>query len=292
MLLLAVLYGLVAMFAAGISTALLKPVTGRITVLPTVFFRAGISALTLLILLAVIRPTIDFSTGSFFFALSLAVLGYFPFMLFVEGLKEGKVGVVAPIASSWTVIAALIGFFVFGEAFPPIKLFAVGLIIVGVIAVSVDFVSLKTSGFSVRGSGIPFAIAAALLWGFVMPLFKVPSDMYGALFYAFMIETAVCLSALIHALLKKESFPGRIALRLSLIPLTVAGVLTGFYTFCFSQGLQTGEVGVVSALAGAGIAISVLAARILYKEHLTRFQYGGVFMVLLGIVFLSIIGGS
>lgn len=280
----ALLYGLAAMFASGISNAVLKHGAEHMGVLVTVILRSGISALTLGAALLILQPTIIWDTDMLSFGVLVAIIGYFPFMFFVASVHQGKVGVVAPIASGWIVIAGIFSILFFGEVFTLGTFAAFAVIVIGVIASSVHPSEWKSLNFISTGSGIPYALAAAVLWGIVFPLFKIPSDFFGALFSAAIIETFVCLTAIAHFLLIREKLPEVADLRKGFLAVLVAGVLTAGFTFSVSQGYLTGQVSIVSALAGAAIVVTVLLGRVLYKERLALSQYAGAGLVLLGIV--------
>ena len=283
----AIAYGLIAMFAGGIANALLKSAAERLDVLPAVIFRSGVSASTLAALALALRPAFVFSADMFLFALALSILGYFPFLFFVRGLSVGKVGVVSPIAAGWIIVAAAVGFVFLGEQIIFEKLFALALVVLGVFAVTMDPKEWGRAGaLSVRG-GVPFALAAALLWGVVFPLFQVPSSFFGALYFALLIESTVCLSGISHLLLTRARFPKREIIEKNWIPITIAGVLTAFFTFAVSEGCLTGEVSIVSALAGSAVVVAVLAAAAMYRERLSPLQYAGAGLVLFGTVFAS-----
>ncbi|MEK9177405.1 MAG: EamA family transporter [Patescibacteria group bacterium] len=290
MLLAAVIYGIAAMFAGGVSNALLKDSVSRFGPVRSAMLRAAVSSVVLAVAILVIRPSVSWDLGMTVFTVAVSLLGYFPFLFMLEGFRKGKVGVVVPVASGWIVIAALFSAVFFGETYSPGKLAAFVAILGGIIAVSVnpkEWGTLKP--FDAR-TGIPFALAAALLWGVVFPLFKVTAGYFGAVVFAWIIETTVALSALLHLTLRGEPLaPRPRALGRSWLPFTVAGVLTALYTVAVSEGYQTGEIGIVSALAGSGVVVAVIVAALMHRERLAIPQYLGVGLVLLGTVIASII---
>ncbi|MBX9765528.1 DMT family transporter [Patescibacteria group bacterium] len=288
MVLMAVLYGVIAMFAGGISNALLKGVSEGIGAVPTVVLRAGISAVTLLAVVLVIRPEFAFNFGSFVVALLISILGYFPFLFFVKALRMEKVGIVAPIASSWIVVASVIGFLFFNESLSSNKLFVLAVIVAGVILTSIDFKAWGRGRAVFSKNALIFAIAAALLWGVVFPLFQVPAEAFGALIFGLIIETVVFLSAVTHLVITKERMPIFSTIKPHLKAVLGAGILTAVYTPVVSLGYLTGNVSIVSALSGSSIVVAVFVAALLYKERLTVLQYAGAALIFLGTIFASI----
>jgi len=283
----ALLYGVVAMFAQGVANALLKDATGKLGVLPTVIARSGTSALALWAVFLVLRPEVTFSAELFAFAAALSILGYFPFLFFIKGLEKGKVGVVAPIAAGWIVVAAAVSYFLYAEPFGAGKIAALLLVLAGVVIASVNLGDWKR-GVGFR-DGVAYAVFAALLWGIVFPLFKIPSEYFGALFFACVIESFVCLSGYAHRLLSKTPLPPKEVVKKNWIPVVSAGILTAIFTLFVSLGYLTGEVALVSAIAGSSIVVSLAFAALFQKERLSALQYAGAGLVLLGIVIASII---
>lgn len=288
MILLAIFYGIIAMFAGGVSNALLKGVSTGLGAVPTVILRAGISALTLLAVFTVLRPAVTLNSENLLIALAISVLGYFPSLFFVTALSTGKVGVVAPIASSWIVVAAVIGTLFFQEAISAEKVFVLFTVIAGVVLTSINFKEWRGKG-SVASRAVLFAVGAALLWGVVFPLFKIPAEYFGVLFFGLFIESIVCITGIIHLLVTRGNMPPVSHIKKHAVPLFFAGLLVAIFTPVVSLGYLTGETTIVSALAGAGTAVAIFTAAFLYKERLTLQQYAGGACILLGTVFASFI---
>ncbi|GEM_PF-1504335 len=290
MLTAAIGYGLVAMFAGGISTALLKDSVSRFGPLQSVVLRSGVSSIVLIALVLILRPAIPWDIGMFFFTVAVSILGYFPFLFMLEGFREGKVGVVMPISSGWVVIAAGVGFVFFGESVSMQKLLALAIVVFGILAVSIRPGDWKAVRLFDARNGVAFALAAALLWGIVFPLFKITGGYFGALVFACIIESLVCISGCVHLLLtKKPLLPSINGLRQGWVPFSIAGILTAGYTISISAGYQTGEISVVSALAGSAVVVAVIVAAVLHHERLRASQYFGVGLVLLGTLIASMI---
>jgi drug/metabolite transporter (DMT)-like permease len=288
-MLIAVVYGLVAMCAGGIANALLKPVSEGLGALPTIVFRAGTSALALLVAVIVLRPPLYFSIDSFLIAIAISVLGYFPFLFYVRALRLERVGIVAPIASSWIVVASAIGFIFLGDTLTSEKLFVLTSIIAGVVLASFDFKAWGRGHAVYSKKAIVLSIGAALLWGIVFPLFAVPSEFYGAIVFGLIIETVVCLSAVIHLRSTKNTLPSISKIQPYIVPVLGAGILTAVFTPAVSLGYLTGYTSVVAALSGSSIAVTVCVAALLYKERLTVLQYAGAGLILLGTIFAAVV---
>jgi drug/metabolite transporter (DMT)-like permease len=288
----AVVYSIIVMLGWGVSNAALKSVVARFGPLRSIIFRGIVAVPILVISLILARPVLAFSAESLLLGAAIAVAGYFPFMFFSYALKSGKVGIVAPISSGRVVVSALLGFWLLGDVFSFGKLAAVGITLLGVVLASVDFRDIRNSNLLSQESGVPMALLAALSWGVVLPLFKFPSEALGALFFALMVESAVCACAAVHLKARRERiFPqGRadsIALRRNGLFVLLAGLGAGFATVFLNLGYETGEIAIVSAISSASVIISIIAAALFFRERLRVAEYLGAAFVLLGVIVAS-----
>jgi transporter family protein len=284
----AIIYALIAMFAFGISNVMMKTVADRFGPVRGLVLRNLVTVPALAIALLILHPTIDLSHGSIFFAVILAIAGYFPFMFFVHGLELGKVGVIVPVSSGRIIVSVIVGFLFLGEPFTILKLAAISIVFVGIVLASIDFTDFTHSNFFSWKSGIPFALLAALLWGIVYPLFQFPSQQFGALFYGLVIESAVLAGGLVHLMLIKKTIipatPEEASfLKKHLVPIIVTGLTIGVATVSANFGLATGIVSLVSAIVGASVVVSLIVASIMFRERLTLQQYAGAVCVVIGI---------
>lgn len=285
----AVLYGLLAMLGLGLQGAFMKGIVDKYGPLQGIVLR---NIPTVFILIVVIIGTSSFPSltlASFLLGLLIAALAYFPFMFFIFALKRGKAGVMYPISSLRILVASLFGFLVLGDLFTVGKTAVVVVIFLGVLLLTLNFKNLKESEIFSMKSGVPLALLAALLLGIVHPLFKFPSEALGALFFALMIEGTILIAAFIHLTLNERTMPklGFMVLSLKgkeLWLIITAGVSTALGTVFVNLGYETGEISIVTAISSASVLIAVIGAALLYKERLTAIQYGGVAVVLLGLI--------
>ena len=291
----AVLYALIGTIGWGLSGGAAKKLIERFGPVRAIVIRNIVATTVLggLTLFVGIPETITYPM--FFFGLFLAISGYFPFILLMTGLGYGKVGVVYPVAEGWVVLAALIGFLFLGDIFSFEKLGALTLIIVGVLLVCIDFDEFRKSDiFSIR-SGVPFAAFSAFLWGLIFAFFTIPSVALGGIFFAFMVEGVVLVSAVVHlTLVRREPVLRPRAADMKAVwklspYILCAGVGAAVGTSFINFGYATGEVALVSAIAGGHVVIAALFARAMYKEKLNLRQYMGLTVVFLGALFAGII---
>ncbi len=253
--------------------------------------RNALVVILLTLVLAAFRIPYSLDPDFLGIAIFLAFLAYLGFLFFLLSLKTGKVGVVVPVVSAQIIISSLIGFLFFDEVFEPLKIFSVGIVCLGIILTSINFKDLKNSSLFSMESGIPYAILAALFWGVAFPYFSLPSKHLGAFFYALLVEIVVLCSALIHIFLKTrlkflntwvEALKGQ-TLR-SWLVIGVLTVLSAIGSVFLNLAYETGQVSLVSALQGSSSIISIITAAFLYKEILSKQQYIGATLTVVGIL--------
>lgn len=287
----AVLAGVITMLASGIGIALTKKPVEELGALQTIVLRNLIAVPVLFIAFLAVGEPVDFSAGSMVVAVLIAILSYFPFMLFMHALKRGKVGVITPVSASRVLVSALFGFAFLGDTFSDVDIAAFTLICFGILSGSVNWSNLRHSDIANSKSGVPHALLAAMLWGVILPLFMFPSMWYGAIFWALVIEFFVLIGGTLHLAvsgirMKNLSIS---KLRVNAPYIVGAACMTSVFTVFTNLGYETGEIGLVTALSGAGVIVAVLASAVFYGERLSIGQYAGATLVVLGIAITAAI---
>lgn len=294
MLSLAVLYAVLGTIGWGVSNAAAKKIVEHFGPIRGVVLRNTITVLILLVVYAIMRPPLSFDMSSLVLGLAVALFGYVPYFLFLKGLERGKVGVIYPISDGWVVITAFIGFIFLGDPFSWLKIVVLGIVVFGVLLVSLNFNDFRNSDlFSFKSGGL-YAILATLMWGILFAFFATSAAALGAIFFALLVEGMVLLGALAHLLIKREPLmrdreSDMEKIRSTLNFILISGLGAGFGTMFINFGYATGAIAIVSAIAGAQVAAATIFARIAYKEKLTLQQYGGIGCVIAGVVFASLV---
>jgi drug/metabolite transporter (DMT)-like permease len=284
--LLPILLGLTAMLAMGISNAMSKKPANELGSRRTIFFRG----LVICALWALIIPFL--LDRSFFPPLYIAIaigiaalFGYVPLMLYYTSLTKGKIGVVSPIANSSGMFTILLAALFFGERLGGLQLIAIAAIVAGIILVSMKPEDLRAFKFGAEG-GIGYALVAAVLWGVLYFLLKIPVLALGAALPAMILEFVTMISSGVHMKISGDSFsvPGR-----EMFPYLAAMAVTGVVgVFSYNTGISTYGVSIVAALAFSCPVVSTIYGRIVYGEKLTVLQYAATALTVLGVVGLAV----
>ncbi len=289
----AVIAAVIGMIGWGVSNAAVKDVVARFGPIRAVIFRNIVACTALGLALLYMPANAGFTLNDMFFGLGLAVLGYIPFALYLKALETAKVGIVVPVARGHIVVSALIAFTFLGEPFTSEKLVALSVILAGAVLSAVDLGGRRVPNGPSINRAIQYTIGAALLWGVVFSLFTYPSQTLGPIFFAFIIEGVVLLSAIVHLRMKGERlfdaqnrWPD---VRTNWLHVIFTGIGAGLGTSFVSIAYTLGDVSIVSAISGASVVVSVAFAAVAFGERLRPLQYFGVFLVTVGIVLAALV---
>jgi drug/metabolite transporter (DMT)-like permease len=184
------------------------------------------------------------------------------------------ISVVTPIVSCEGAAAAAIAI-AFGER-PGIAL--AGLLLVAVLGVVLVGTSGRT-GARVSGSGLSFAVVAALIWGFVLFLGGPVTDELGV-FWGFLIVRTIASVAMMPFLLR----PGiRSGIRSEPWRLLIWAVGDTGGNLCYFAAVASGPVALAGVLAAQFALFGTLAGVIGLGERLKPHQWAGVGIVLAAI---------
>ena len=208
------------------------------------------------------------------FLLLFAVFGialfYVSYMIAVNSGGAAFAAVLLYTAPAWVVC---ISFFLYGEKFTPMKLFAVFLVILGVFLIS------KSGGNAQSlGSLSLVALTAGLASGFCYSLYYTMGKYFSSRYSpANLFLYALPLGALLifpFVEFVEKSYLAWLAI------LAISFFSTYLANFCYYKGLQTLEAGRASIVATMEPVIAAITAYIFFGEHFTPLGYCGTLLIL------------
>jgi drug/metabolite transporter (DMT)-like permease len=204
-------------------------------------------------------------------------------LLEYQAVRIGKVGVVAPIASTEGAVTALIAF----AAGEPTTA-ATGLSL-AVIAAGVVLAALEDSGdvgHPVRtGPSVALALGAALAFGLGL---YAAGHVSGSVSLAWLVLPARLVGVTVLA--APLALARRIRITRQAAPFVTAAGLAEVAGYCaFAIGARR-SIGVTSVLGSQFAAFSAIAAHFVFGERLRRIQVVGVAAIVAGVSALAIVG--
>ncbi|NTV55087.1 MAG: DMT family transporter [Candidatus Moranbacteria bacterium] len=281
----AVLFGLIAMVGSGLSSAFSRRPAREMGSDRALFWRQVIMVVLQVPLVMFFFPK-DLPWQGLVEAVVIGLIGYLPIYFFFRAISNGRVGVISPISNSSAVITTLLAVYVLGEPFGVFRTFGLVLALVGVVLLSVNFADWKNSALFRKESGIPFAIAACLGWGFILFFIRYPVLLVGPILTAFLVESSVLAISAARLLASRQSCS--LPRELRLVALCV-GFFSVFGSVAYDAGLMTSSVAVVAILNMTNPVISAGYERFAYGEKLALRQYAGMALAILGAVLVSVL---
>ena len=136
----------------------------------------------------------------------VAILQVIAYLAFYKGLEKAQVSLVGPIGAAWGLVVALLGVILFKESLNTFQILAIGLIIVGIVLLSVnikDLIKSKKVGLLV---GVKEGIIAMLGWGVSLFLLVVATKDLGWFLPAFVFRFFVLLLLVGYIVSSKKLF--------------------------------------------------------------------------------------
>jgi drug/metabolite transporter (DMT)-like permease len=262
----AVLWGL-STVAASRSTRLIGPQQALAWVMLTGF-----------VVVIVVAPVVegvpdDVTAAGVTWALIAGFSSVWGLSMMYRALRIGKVGVVAPIASTEGAIAAVVSVAFLGESLNVPVTVALCVVAAGVVVVTFH-------GRLADLHVLPcvYAFAAATAFGVALISSAKAGDAVG-IFWTILIAriVGVLYTAVPLAVRKDLPWPGRVVL---ICVFTGLAEVTGFATYIYA----TGEGVAVPAVLGSQFAaVAALASFIAFGERITRVQFAGALVIMAGV---------
>lgn len=235
------------------------------------------------VLLAVLLLTGPVQTTGAIWGMGAGLCGATALLLFYHALAVGTMSVVAPISACGAVIPVIAGLLQ-GERFELLTVVGILVAMLGVILVSTQS-GPPQSGQGSR-SALAFAVGAAFGFGMFFTLLDRGTSLPGASPLWVNVwgrAGSLPLVAILQLVTARSlGWPGS---RLPAIGLV--GVLDMGANVLFATAAQLGALGIVAVLSSLYPVTTVLLSWFILAERLSRMQYVGVALALLGIALLA-----
>ena len=280
-----VLFGIIAMFGWGTADFIVANAVRKTNVLKTFLW----SQITGIILFSVVFLAFFKLPMLSLFAIEIILiagfLGVISYLAFYKGLQVGKVSIISPISSCWAAVTVILSLIFLNETLTKFQAYGVTLAITGAVLTSFKWHDLKKLNLKNLATGVHYAIIAMLSWGIYVVLISMLVPELGWFLPIFFIKAVAVLYLLAYfAIAKKEfSFPKNVATFVVLI-----GILETIAFLSLGVGISSEYTAIVAPIAAAFPAVTIILARIFFKESLDINQKIGIISVLAGLVLLSI----
>jgi drug/metabolite transporter (DMT)-like permease len=209
------------------------------------------------------------------------------YLAFYKGLEKAEVSLVSPIGAAWGLIVAVLGVIFLKEFLKFSQLLAIGLIVVGIILLSINIGDLVRSKKINLLVGVKEGVIAMIGWGLSLFLLVFPSKDLGwflpTLIFRFFVITILVgyiIASKKRFISSKKSFTVLLLLAIGFFD------IGGFFAYSF--GISGSQASIVAPIGSAFALVSVVLARIFLKEKVDKNKLAGVLAVVGGLVLISV----
>src|SRR3989344_6491268 len=201
----------------------------------------------------------------------IAIFHIIAYLSFYRGMEKGLVSIVSPLGSTWSLVTALLGVFIYKEVLSTNQVIAIASILIGILFISLDIKSLLQSQKVALLRGVREGLLSMMGWGLAWFLVVVPTRNLDWFLPAFIfrIFLIIMLAGYIKYQRKpflpiKQPFP--------LLPLLVIGAFDMLAFMSLSIGLSRTNSSILAPIASANTIVVIGLAVIFLKEKLKMNQ--------------------
>jgi len=218
----------------------------------------------------------------------ISLLLTFAYIFFIKSLASGPFGVAAPLANSYAFITLLLGLLFLQFQVSALQLFALVIIIVGVVVLAVDRATLDYK--NLRGSTIYFAAITALLWGGAFALIETMIDEFAWYELLFMISVLVTTFSFLFYVAIRRRIPTWNDIKYkSMKHAWRGGALLSFGAIAFFVAAErSGSVVIPAVIASASPLVTSFLAFWRDEEKLPLYKRVGAVIIILGLIVLNL----
>lgn len=218
--------------------------------------------------------------------IALAALGAASLLMLYRGLALGPIAVVSPIVAGYTAVTVGLLVVVLGERLTTGEAAAVAATFSGVLIASTDLRSVRAL-IGRPLPGVPSAFVAMIgfgCWGALMAAAVRAEDQTALILVGRLAGFSIMV--LVALMLRSGVPPDRRPSTLGLV--AIVGLLDTAANVLFVAGLASGEATIVATASGLYPILPALLAIVFLGERLAPNQYGGVVVLIAGLVGLGL----
>lgn len=284
-----ILTGLLCMFGWGASDFFAAVSSRKIGNILTLFGMEVVGLLVAFGYLLLSHATFDFASllKSLPLLIIITLLQIISFLAFYQGLTKAQVSLVSPLSSSWALVTTILSLIFLKETLTASEAIAITFIVISIFLLSINLGQLiKTKKMSVF-AGVKEGIVAMGGFGISMFLIVLVSRTLGWFLPVFFFRLLAVFFLLLYLVFKKnQSFKKQTLSNLFLvIPIGLFDV--GAF-IAYGIGVRGERASIVAAVAGAFPLVTIILAKIFFKEKIVVNQAIGIIGIIGGLVILAL----
>lgn len=284
-----IIAGLLTMFFWGISIFFAALASRKLGNILTLFWMQVFG-----FLVGAVYFSFNFNSLTFNHALqfipTLLIIAFFQviaYLAFYKGLQKGQVTLVSPLGASWSLITAILSIIFFRDILKINQIFAILLIMIGIVVISVNLKDLIKNKSLQLLIGVKEGIISMLGWGVSLFMLISVTKELGWFLPAFIFRFLILLLLTTYILYSKKSllpktsnFPWGI--------LILIGLFDMLAFFTYSLGVSASYGSIVAPISSANTLVTIVLSLIFLKEKIRLRQTIGITAIIFGLVLISL----
>ena len=280
-----ILFGMAAMLGWGTSNFIAAKAVRETGVVKVVLWSQIVSLCLYLFLFPFFSKTFAFSSNTLTVLVAASLLMVIAYLAFCKGLQVGAVSVVSAVSSSAVAVTVLLSIVFLKQALTILQAIGVSLAIIGAVLTSFkahDLLNIRLEKIAV---GAKYGLIAMLGWGLAFVLIDILVSRMGWFLPVVFMKIFGVAFIFIYFIFTKTnlSFPENSAMLVIAI-----GLVEVIAFLSYNIGISSEYTSVIAPIAFAYPAITIILARIFFKEILETSQKAGVISVLAGLILLTL----
>lgn len=280
-----IVFGIIAMIGWGTADFFVAKAVRKTNVFKTFLWSQIIGMVLFLFMLPFFFKVPIFSFNTIIIILVTGFLGVVSYLAFYKGLQVGKVSIISPISACWVIVAVILSLIFLNEKLTTLQTIGVSSAILGTIFTSFKLRDLFKLRLKNSLTGIKYAIITLLGWGIEFLFISILVSRLSWFLPILLIKAVGIFYLLTYSSVRKQniSFPKNVALLLVLI-----GVLEVVAFLSYSIGVNSEYTAIVAPIVATFPMVTIILARIFFKESLEINQKIGIVFILIGLVILAL----
>ena len=282
-----IILGIIGMFFWGVVDFLSVKTIRKIGVLLT-FFWAQLVGLSIIFFYSIStsqKLNATLLSGSIFVVVLAALFFTIGTLFFYKGLNIGQASIVCPMMGSWSMITVILSVVFLHEVLKTHQIAAIVLIILGIILVSVNIKDALKNRLTFF-TGVKEGFISMFSYGLATFFLAFSIQSSGWFLPAVLCRLFMLIFLFFYALLSRQSL--RAGFQFPVWKLVLAiGLLDITAFLAYSIGVSSGHAALIAPITAASPLITIILARIFFKEKLVLNQIVGVIMAVAGIILIA-----
>lgn len=282
---LGILFGIMTMLSWGISDFFAAKASRKAGVMKTAVWSQIISVSAFVAIFILFFDFPDISLRDILLVAICSMLGAIGIISLYKGFEIGNISIISPIAASSAVVTVLLSITFLGEKINFLQGIGISSVIIGAILASFKLKDIAKLKLNKVAAGVEYGIIAMLSFGVSFALIDILIEKFGWFLPVFLIKSfGLILIFLFSFMMRKElSFPKNAKSFIIII-----AILETIAFLSIGAGISYEYTAIVYSVASAFPAVTIILARIFFKETIELSNKVGVISVLAGLALLAL----